>query len=137
MITVLVITHGLFGQELLRTAQDIVGRQENVAALGVTSEMGGESLSKAIDDVVARLPSSEGYFFLVDMMGGTPCNNALIKSRTLNTEIVSGVNLYMVLSTFKNRASMDLKTLAERVAEDGRKAILLPKALLAKKLEGK
>ena len=63
-IVILVITHGVFGQELLRTAQDIIGRQEGVAGLGVTSEMGLENLSKAIDQTLSQLPSPDGYLFL-------------------------------------------------------------------------
>ena len=134
MITVILITHGEFAQQLLQTAQDIVGRQEAAVAIPVTSAMGIENVSAAIDDVVRRLSGSEGYLFLVDMLGGTPCNTALMKSKSLPAEIVTGVNLYMTISAFTHRHEMDLKSLAARVAEDGRRAIVLPKDLLAKRM---
>src|SRR5450755_1556913 len=54
MIAVIVITHGQFGQELLRTAQDIAGRQENVAALAVTPEMGLDSVSQELGKALER-----------------------------------------------------------------------------------
>lgn len=137
MISLIVITHGLFGQELLRTAQDMIGRQEGVAGLAVTSEMGADNLSHALADTIEKLKSPEGYLILVDLMGGTPSNTALLKTKDLPSEIVTGVNLYMVLSTLRYRAGMGLKELAAKVAEDGRKAILLPKDLLSKKLGDK
>ena len=76
----------------------------------------------------------DGVLYLVDMLGGTPCNVVLLQTKDQNAEVVTGVNLYMLLSAFKNRAHMDLKTLAARVAEDGAKIhSTLPKELLAKK----
>ena len=134
MIAVIVITHGAFGQELLRTAQDMVGRQDNVVAIGVTPDMGAENLGAALDEALSRLNTPEGTLILVDMLGGTPCNTALLKAKDLLAEIVTGVNLYMVLSSFTHRARLDLKALAAKVMEDGRKAVLLPKELLMKKL---
>ena len=134
MIAVIVITHGQLGQELLRTAQDIVGRQEAVASLSVTPEMGLENVAEALGETLKRLASPEGALVMVDMLGGTPCNTALLKTKDLSVEIVTGVNLYMVLSSFTHREQMDLKTLAGKVAEDGKRAIVLAKDLLMKRL---
>ena len=78
--------------------------------------------------------SPEGTLILVDMLGGTPCNTALLKTKDLKAEIITGVNLYMILSSFTHRESMDLKTLAAKVAEDGKRAIVLAKDLLMKRL---
>jgi mannose PTS system EIIA component len=134
MISVIVITHGQFGQELLRTAQDIVGRQEAVAALAVTPEMGPGDVSQALHQIMTKLASPEGTLILVDMLGGTPCNTALLKSKDISAEVLTGVNLYMILSSFTHRDKMDLKTLAAKVAEDGRRAIVPAKDLLLKRL---
>ncbi len=134
MIAVVVITHGQFGQELLRTAQDIVGRQEAVAALSVSPDMGLDNVAQALTETLNRLGSPDGTLILVDMLGGTPCNTALLKTKNLAAEIITGVNLYMVISSFTHRAQMDLKTLASKAAEDGRRAIVLPKDLLMKRL---
>src|SRR5690242_5762308 len=106
MIAVILVTHGHFGQELLRTAENIVGRQEAAAALAVTPEMGIESLGKMIDEALARWQSDDGVLFLVDMMGGTPCNTVLLKTKGLKAEVVTGVNLYMVISSFTHRSAM-------------------------------
>jgi len=134
MISIIVITHGQFGQELLRTAQDIAGRQEQVAALSITSDMGLDTVTQTLGDIIDRLAPNEGTLVLVDMLGGTPCNTALMKTKELQAEVVTGVNLYMVLSSFNNRDKMDLKALASKVADDGKRAIVLAKELLMKRL---
>jgi PTS system mannose-specific IIA component len=134
VIAVIVITHGQFGQELLRTAQDIVGRQESVAALEVTPEMGPEDVSQALEQTLQRLAGPKGALILVDMLGGTPCNTALLKTKNTAAEVLTGVNLYMLLSSFTHRDQMDLQALAAKVAEDGRRAIVSAKDLLMKRL---
>ena len=134
MIAVVVITHGQFGQELLRTAQDIAGHQDNVAALSVTPDMGLEHVAVALKEILDRLSAARGYLIMVDMLGGTPCNTALLKTRDLPAEVITGVNLYMILSSFTHRDTMDLKGLAAKVSEDGKRAIVLAKDLLMKRL---
>jgi mannose PTS system EIIA component len=134
MTAVIVIAHGPFGVELVRTAQDIIGRQEALFGLSVTAEMGVDSLARAIEELIAAQPSSQGFLFLVDMLGGTPCNTVLLKTKNVPAEVVTGVNLYMVLSALRNRAEMGLKELAAKAAEDGRRAIVLPREILMKKL---
>lgn len=135
MIGIVVITHGHFGTELVRTAEDMVGRQERVTSLEVTSETGMESLCAALEAALQNEGCPEGCLILVDMLGGTPCNRAMLLAKDRRAEIVAGVNLYMVLSSFKHRSTLDLKALAARVLEDGRKAIVSPKELLLKRLE--
>jgi PTS system mannose-specific IIA component len=134
MIAMIVITHGQFGQELLRTAQDIAGRQDGVSALSVTPDMGLDQASQGLADAMQRLSPADGYLILVDMLGGTPCNTSLLKTKDLPCEIVTGVNLYMLLSGFTHRGAMDLNALAAKVAEDGRRAIVLPKDMLKKRM---
>jgi mannose PTS system EIIA component len=134
MIAIITITHGQFGQELLRTAQDIAGRQESVAALSVTSNMGPQDLSRSLEDTLKTLYTPDGALILVDMLGGTPCNTALLRTKEMTVEVLTGVNLYMLLSSFNHRQKMDLKTLAVKVAEDGRKAVVSAKELLMKRL---
>ena len=90
MISIIVITHGQFGQELLRTAQDIAGRQDAVAALSVTPDMGLDNVTQALGETIERLTSPEGALILVDMLGGTPCNTALLKTKDLHAEVLTG-----------------------------------------------
>lgn len=133
MIDIAIITHGHFGEELLRTAMDIVGRQEGVQAFGVTPDTGIENVSRFIQESLNLALPDDGVLFFVDMLGGTPCNTAVLKTKDAHAEIVTGVNLYMLISAFTHRSHLNLRELALKVAEDGKRAILLPKDLLAKK----
>jgi PTS system mannose-specific IIA component len=133
LIGIAIITHGHFGEELLRTAQEIVGRQEQVQAFSVTSETGIENVGRFIEDSYQQLHSTGGVLYFVDMLGGTPCNATLLKTKDLQAEIVTGINLYMLISAFTHRSHLDLRALALKAAEDGKRAISLPKDLLAKK----
>ena len=82
--------------------------------------MGLDQVSQAWPTPMQRAARpTEGTLILVDMLGGTPCNTALLKTKDLPCEIVTGVNLYMLLSSFTHRGDMDLKALAAKVAEDG------------------
>ncbi len=136
MIGVAVITHGHFGEEILRTAQEIVGKQEAALAYAVTSETGSPDLCRFIEDALNQLPEAQGVLFLVDMLGGTPCNTTLLKTKESKAEVVTGVNLYMLISAFTHRSHLDLHALAVKAAEDGKRAIGLPRDLLAKKAAG-
>lgn len=134
MIGIIVITHGHFGEELLRTAQEISGRQEKVGAIAVTPEMGLENIAETLRKMLQNLSTPDGTLVLVDMLGGTPCNTSLMQAKDKKFEVVTGVNLYMLLSGFTHRERLDLKTLAQKVSEDGKRAIVLAKELLLKRL---
>jgi PTS system mannose-specific IIA component len=133
VIGIAILTHGHFGAELLRTAQDIVGKQDNVLAFSVTSDTGMDNVCQFIEESLERFNKADGVLFLVDMLGGTPCNTAILKSKDARAEVVTGVNLYMVISSFTHRTHLDLRALALKAAEDGKRAIGLPKDLLVKK----
>jgi PTS system mannose-specific IIA component len=133
---VAIITHGRFGEELLSTSQDIVGKQDKVLAFSVTSETGMDNVCRFIDQAMKDLQPAEGVLFLVDMLGGTPCNATVLKTQEARAEIVTGINLYMLISAFTHRTHLDLRALALKVAEDGKRAIGLPKDLLVKKAGG-
>src|SRR5262245_57770450 len=132
MIAVAILTHGHFGEELLRTAQEIVGKQESAVAFSVTSNTGMDNLCRFVDETLESFKSAEGVLFLVDMLGGTPCNTTLLKTKESKSEIVTGVNLYMAISAFTHRSHLDLRALALKAAEDGKRAIGLPRDLLLK-----
>ena len=120
--------------QLLRTAQDIVGRQESVLAFAVTSETGTDHVGRFIDESLKRLSNLDGVLILVDMLGGTPCNAAVLKTKEARAEIVTGVNLYMLISALSHRNHLDLRSLALKASEDGKRAINLPKDMLIKKV---
>ena len=126
MINFLVVTHGEFGAYLVEAAEGIVGRQTRGVRVVATSTRQSmpeikARLEKALDDLAA---GAEGTLVFTDMPGGTPNNLAfpLVKERP-RVEMISGVNLYMLVSAFSHRDRLTLAALVDKVLADGQKSI--------------
>ncbi|GGF86351.1 PTS mannose transporter subunit IID [Paenibacillus albidus] len=126
MIGVIVATHGRFSEELLRSTSMVYGQLENV--VGVTFEP-GESVNGLVDKFKIALGTidwSDGVIFLVDLFGGSPYNAASrIAAGYENMDIVSGVNLPMVVDVLVSRSTEkleDLVKLAIRAGQDSMKS---------------
>jgi len=135
MLNILVITHGEFGRELIATAESIVGHQENVYSVSLQRTETLVALSRKIDEIVKGFNNEEGGIILTDMLGGTPCNACLPLSTNRKIEIISGVNLYMLISAFLHRATMQSDELAQKIIADGIKNITNAKKMFLEKLK--
>lgn len=125
MIAVLIITHGLFGKNILDSAVEILGSQDNVATLGLTAHDSRDSLLDKLKETMKSLNLSEGIIFLTDMAGGTPCNVVLPLIKEIKCEVCTGLNLYMLLSALNGRkAGLSLEELTKKVVQDGKKNIM-------------
>lgn len=125
MINFIVVTHGEFGAYLVEAAEGIVGRQANgVRVVATSSRQPIEDIRRRIKRALAELASPEGVLVFTDMPGGTPNNVSfpLIRDEK-NVEMISGVNLYMLVSAFSNRSQLPLPRLVEKVVADGQKSI--------------
>jgi mannose PTS system EIIA component len=134
MIKIIIITHGNLGKELLATAESLTGKQENV----MIQALGANSLNNVCtqtEDILRGVDQSQGALVLTDMLGGTPCNACLPYCDKYNIEIVTGINLYMLLSSFMHRGSMGVKELSQKVIQDGRKNITNAKEMFLQKLK--
>jgi len=125
MIGLIVITHGDFGRQLVKAAQVILGEQKDVWALSLHEKDGLETLSERIGKILKEgNKQSEGKIILVDMFGGTPANASLKFVNEQKVEIISGVNLPMLIAALNYRRSLPLRELARLVREKGEQSIL-------------
>jgi len=97
MIGVLIVTHGRLAEELLSAASTIAGDLVGFRALALDWSEGIESARRRIADAVAELDTGDGVLVLTDMFGDTPSNAALSLRDPGKVEILSGVNLPMVV----------------------------------------
>jgi PTS system mannose-specific IIA component len=130
MIGLLIVTHCELGRELLNAAEFIVGRIEGAAAIAVVETTGSEGLRKSIEEKVVSLDSGKGVIILTDMFGGTPSNLSLSFLRKEKVEVLTGVNLPMVIAIVQWRSSLKLTEIAEKALEAGRTGIALTSKLL-------
>ena len=124
MINFIVVTHGEFGAYLVEAAEGIVGRQGGVRAIATSSRLSVPEIRGKISRALRELAGPDGTILFTDMPGGTPNNLSfpLVKDAP-RTEMISGVNLYMLVAAFSHRDRLTLERLVEKIAADGQKSI--------------
>lgn len=131
-IGVVVVTHGQLATELLNAAEMIVGDLPRFVALSIgwhdEVSAARDALSRAIDRV--RDGGDVPVLILTDMFGGTPSNLGLSFLEPGRVEVVTGVNLAMLIKLARSPHHGDLLTLARELCEDGREAIRVASDLL-------
>jgi PTS system mannose-specific IIA component len=131
MINVVVVTHGDFGKALIRAAEMIVGPQENVRAVSLFPEESPAGFGDKLDAALADLDGQE-TLLLIDLFGGTPCNVSSRKVLQANTEVITGMNMAMLIEALTSRDGTPLCELVLQVVEAGQKAVVNLKPLLCK-----
>jgi len=130
MVGLLVVTHCDLGRELLNAAEFIVGSIDSADALSITETTGSEKMRKTIEGKVRDLNSGKGVLILTDMFGGTPSNLSLSFLKARSVEVLTGVNLPMIIAIVQNRKTSTLNELAEKAQEAGKTGISLAGKLL-------
>ena len=132
MISVIIGTHGMFSEEILKSAEMIFGTQENVGSVTFKPGEGIEDLVEKYNKLISELDCTDGVLFMVDLFGGSPFNAAsIIAMKHDNMEIVTGVNLPMILETLGSRDFSNLSELLAIAENSGKEAI----RVLTKNLE--
>ncbi len=130
MIGLLIVTHSNLGREILNAAEFIVGRVEAADSVSITETSDSEGIHKMIREKVQALDNGQGVLILTDMFGGTPSNISLSFLKEDMIEVLTGVNLPMVLAIARNRSEMKLDKVAKTAEEAGRMSISLASKLL-------
>lgn len=130
MLGLVVATHGRLADELLATAEGIVGKLERCEAVSVSAGTSMDEARARLADAIHRVEAGEGVLVVTDMFGGTPANLALTFLDE-KVEVVTGVNLPMVLKLATARSEgLGLHAAAELVTAYGQKNITLASELL-------
>lgn len=123
MLGMLVVTHGRLAEDLVQAVQTIVGPVEGLGAVSIGWNDEVDAATRMIEDAIARVDRGQGVLILTDMFGGTPTNLGLALHERGKIEIVTGVNLPMLIKFANLREEMPLHDAAARIAEQGREAI--------------
>lgn len=133
-IGVLVVTHGELAAELVDAARTIVGPAPHLAPLSIGWDDDVDEARELVRSAIVEHDSGRGVLLLTDMFGGTPTNLCLSFLARKGVEIITGVNLPMVVKTAnltpEQLREMDLRAIAETVASRGRESIRVPGAVL-------
>jgi len=133
MTGLLIITHCQLAKELLEAAEFIVGSVEAVECISIDTSKDSKILRDMIGKKMESLDQGAGVLVLTDMFGGTPSNLALSFLQKDTVEVVSGINLPMVIAVAHNRQGHSLAEIAETAKTAGRRSISLASELLTPK----
>jgi PTS system mannose-specific IIA component len=125
MIKIIVVAHGELAQELVNSAEIIAGKQLNLYAVKKGANDSLIQMQKRIDCLLHSINCENGTLILTDMVGGTPFNASALMCKSFNIEVLSGVNLPMVLSAiFISKKSSSVSYIADKIFLDGQKSIV-------------
>lgn len=129
-IGVVVVTHGQLARELVNAAETIVGDLPQFAAVSIGWHDDVEDAREEIRRAIERVRGPEGVLILTDMFGGTPANLGVTFLAPDEVEVITGVNLPMLIKLARLQTSADLLTAARDMREHGRHAIWVASDLL-------
>ena len=130
MIGVVVVTHGQLATELLNAAEIIVGDLPQFAAVSIGWHDDAKDAREEIGQAIARVQNGSGVLVLTDMFGGTPSNLGLTFLQRDKVEVLTGVNLPMLIKLASLRDTGSLLDVAREMREHGRNAIWVATDLL-------
>ena len=131
MIGGIIISHGKLAEELLNALTIILGEAVNIEAISIGWYDDVEESKKKINKCLKGVDQKNGVLIFTDMFGGTPSNLSFSFLKDNQIEIITGVNLPMLIKFVSLQRSNNLKEVAKKVVEQGKKNIHLASALLS------
>ena len=131
MIGVVVITHGQLATELVNAAETIVGDLPNFTAVSIGWHEDVQDAREAIAGAIERVRQPGGVVLVTDMFGGTPSNLGITFLEQDKVEIVTGVNLPMMIKAASLKDATSLTDVARTLREHGKNAIWVASDLLS------
>ena len=126
----MVVTHGQLATELVNAAEMIVGDLPQFTAVSIGWHEDLNDARDVIAQAIARVDGQHGVLVLTDMFGGTPSNLGMTFLATDRVEVITGVNLPMLIKLAGLRSSSDLLAVAREMRDHGRTAIWVASDLL-------
>jgi PTS system mannose-specific IIA component len=130
LVGVVVVTHGQLAAELLNAAEMIVGELPQFTAVSIGWHDDVEMAREAIDRAIRKVDTDHGVLVLTDMFGGTPTNLGLSFLEAGRVEVITGVNLPILIKLAKFHDSQNIQAIAHAMCEHGRMAIRVASDLL-------
>jgi len=126
-----IVTHGHLAGELLAAAEMIIGPISHIAAVSIGWHDDVDAARDEVQRAITRVSQQKGVLLLTDMFGGTPTNIASMFLEEGSVEVITGVNLPMVIKLATGTAEDPLAEIARKICDQGRQGIYLAGALLA------
>lgn len=122
MIGLVLVAHAGLARELLKAAEMIVGRIEKAEAIGITAKDSVEQIRDSVAGAIEKV-SGSGVIIMADMFGGTPSNMSISFLKDNEVEVITGVNLPMVIKFASDREKSGVEELAATLKKCGLESI--------------
>ncbi|KPJ76458.1 MAG: PTS fructose transporter subunit IIA [Deltaproteobacteria bacterium SG8_13] len=131
MIGIVIVTHRQLGEALIDAAYSIIGsKPQKTVAVSIDLNESAELLREKISQEIKKVEQKEGVLILTDMFGGTPSNLSYSFLEEGRVEVLSGVNLPILIKALNSRKKTDLSELAKMLETSGKKSISLASGIL-------
>jgi PTS system mannose-specific IIA component len=133
MIGILIVTHKELAEALMSVWDLMLGRQERIVAVSLDPSAPPEVSRQQIQRGLSQVNNGNGIIILTDMLGGTPSNLTLSFLQEGKVEVITGVNLPMLMKLAQLRDQNDLREVALALKQSGQKGITVASEVLHKK----
>ena len=131
MIGIVIVTHSQLGKALIDAAEFVIGnRPQAIVSISIDLNENADKLRKKITEGIKEVNQKEGVLILTDMFGGTPSNLSYSFLEEGRVEVISGVNLPILVKAVNAREKMELSKFAEMLEGFGKKSISLASGIL-------
>ena len=138
MVGVVIVTHCHLAEELIAAAQLVVGEDlKQFQPVSIDPKEGSEEIRSKIISAIRKVDEGQGILILTVMYGGTPSNISLSFLEEKKIEVITGVNLPMLLKLATYQDDRDLESLAVFITDYGQRNINLASEVLKKRVEKK
>lgn len=131
MIGIAVVTHCELGKALIDAAEFILGEKtENIAPVSVNIHENVDNIRKVIAETLKKLDQGDGILIMTDMFGGSPSNLSYSFLEEGRIDVISGVNLPLVLRALSLRQRVPITNLGAQLEAHGKRSITLASGVL-------
>ena len=131
MIGVVIACHGSLALGFKSAAEMILGKTDNLEAVSVDVMQAPEKIKNTLQSAIKSVDKGEGVFILTDLFGGTPSNVSLSFLDPGHIEIITGINLPLILELLKDRKKSSLEQLKDTLIPKATKSTLNPSDILS------
>ena len=133
MVGILIVSHGRLSKALISSVQFVIGNLQKIKGISIWPRDRKEEVRDRILKGMNEVDDGEGVVILTDILGGTPTNLSLSFLKDERVEVVTGVNMPMLLTLSSHRKGTSLKEMGKLAKKSGRRSITLVKEVLGKK----
>lgn len=133
MVGILIVSHGRLAEALISSVQFLVGNLQRTKAVSIWPKDREKEVKNQIQQKIAEVDDGDGVVILTDILGGTPTNLSLCFLKHEKVEVVTGVNVPMLLTLSSYRKGRSLREISNLAKKSGRRSIILAKEALGLK----